>query len=189
MACQFIVNRMAGKQLFRKKLDGLRRDFERRLGSFDYVCPQSREETIAAARAALRAGADTIVAVGGDGTVNAVVNGFFDAGVCINPAARLVVTRWGTGCDYYRAIAGDTPWETLVTDHVEVAVDLGEIAFLSGKTPNLFFANIASVGMSAEVVLRTLYFLRNKRSRASTLSTSSSTHKMECFIRRPSLGS
>ena len=53
-------------------------------------------------RAALREGAGLIVAVGGDGTVSEVANGFFDGDVPINPEAELAVIPRGSGCDFVK---------------------------------------------------------------------------------------
>lgn len=53
---------------------------------------------------ALRAGTRTIVAVGGDGTLNEVVNGFFSDGQPISPEARLAWIPSGTGMDFRRSL-------------------------------------------------------------------------------------
>ena len=54
-------------------------------------------------RDAIAAGAEVIVAVGGDGTVNEVANGFCDpAGAPLETGARLGIVARGTGCDFIR---------------------------------------------------------------------------------------
>ena len=42
------------------------------------------------------------MAVGGDGTVSEVANGFFDGDVPINPEAELAVIPRGSGCDFVK---------------------------------------------------------------------------------------
>src|SRR5947208_2252248 len=55
------------------------------------------------AREALRGGAERVVAIGGDGTINEVVNGFFDdAGAPIAPDASFALIPFGTGGDFRR---------------------------------------------------------------------------------------
>jgi diacylglycerol kinase (ATP) len=81
---------------------------ERRLRAADItfiaMMTEQRGDGTTLARAALHAGATTIVAVGGDGTANEVVNGFFAAGCLINPIARCGFIGAGTGNDLTRAL-------------------------------------------------------------------------------------
>ena len=52
-----------------------------------------------------KAGAERIVAIGGDGTINEVVNGFFDeTGTPIAPDASFALIPFGTGGDFRRTM-------------------------------------------------------------------------------------
>jgi len=51
-------------------------------------------------RNALKNGVQRIVVVGGDGTVNEAINGFFDGQELINPDAELGLISSGTGGDF-----------------------------------------------------------------------------------------
>ncbi len=62
------------------------------------------EHAVELTRQALRQGAELVVAVGGDGTANEVVNGFFDAGAPINSQARFGFVPVGTGGDLQRTL-------------------------------------------------------------------------------------
>ncbi|MFL2774098.1 MAG: acylglycerol kinase family protein [bacterium] len=53
---------------------------------------------------ALEEGADQIIAVGGDGTVNEVVNGWFENDQPINPETSISVMMCGSGCDFQRSL-------------------------------------------------------------------------------------
>jgi diacylglycerol kinase (ATP) len=109
-----------------------------------------------AVRAALESGFRTVVAVGGDGTLNEVVNGFFDsAGAPIGGDAMLGLLPSGTGSDFRKAAgipgAMDAAAELIARRSVR-HIDAGRIEFEGGRTH--FFINIADCGMGGEVVSR-----------------------------------
>jgi len=110
----------------------------------------------ALARDAASAGAEVVVAVGGDGTVNEVVNGFFAEGKVINPQAALGLIPRGTGGDFRRAFGWELDLESalarLRTDTTEpFDVGLAEYVNHQGQTESRYFANIASFGVSAAI--------------------------------------
>ena len=113
------------------------------------------------ARAALDAGFDLIVAVGGDGTMYEVVNGMLGAdGKAINPNAVLGIITNGTGADFVRSsgIVRDTleSARQLVRATTTRSLDIGEIIYQAdGKEMRRYFANIAGMGFDAEVIERT----------------------------------
>lgn len=156
---KFIINKDSGKGLGRAQIDDIAHYFRKATGSFDYVIPKSREETVAATQSSLREGYEQIVAIGGDGTLNAVVNGFFVNGSLINPEASLALAKAGTGCDYFRTVfdGSKTDWRHAVLEHRTVAVDVGQIGFSSvgvrGQcNVQRYFLNMASVGVIANIV-------------------------------------
>ena len=62
----------------------------------------ARGETARLVRAALKDGHLDIIAVGGDGTINEAVNGFFENGVPVSPDAVFGFVSSGTGGDFRR---------------------------------------------------------------------------------------
>jgi len=106
-------------------------------------------------RAALREGAERMVAVGGDGTVNEVVNGFFDLdGAPIAPSAVLGVIPSGTGGDFRRTagIPTGAAAAAVLAAGASRPLDVGRIT-LDGAVPR-HFVNIADCGIGGEVVAR-----------------------------------
>ena len=105
------------------------------------------------AREAIRAGAEIVVAVGGDGTINEVANGWFEDGAPLATDAALAVLPYGTGGDFVRTV--DIPKDfgkavaILAAGHRR-RIDLGRLDFATrtGGTGVRMFANIASFGMS-----------------------------------------
>lgn len=112
------------------------------------------------AREALRAGATTVVAVGGDGTIHEVVNGFFDGETPINPAARLGIVPVGSGSDLIKTLgipADAAGAIARLTRNEPMAMDLGLARFTNhqGQSELRYYINSASAGMSG-AVLRTM---------------------------------
>jgi diacylglycerol kinase (ATP) len=105
------------------------------------------------ARSAVDGGATLVVAVGGDGTLNEVVNGI--AGLDVDVATIPL----GTGMDFGRTHGIPTKFE----DAVRVAltgtprtIDAGRVSFRTwgGEDAQRWFANVGSVGMSGAVAQR-----------------------------------
>jgi YegS/Rv2252/BmrU family lipid kinase len=109
-----------------------------------------------AVRSALRDGHRTILAAGGDGTLNEVVNGFFDEhGAPIGGDARLGMLPSGTGGDFRRAAgipANPAAAARLIAGGSVRHIDAGRLEFDDGR--RRFFINIADCGMGGEVVAR-----------------------------------
>jgi len=102
---------------------------------------------------ALKEGMEQIIAVGGDGTINEVINGFFEDGEAINPEAVLAVLTSGTGRDFRRTYGipeqVEEQIERLAASEIRT-IDLGRITFINntGETESRYFGNIASFGLS-----------------------------------------
>ena len=105
------------------------------------------------ARAAVDGGATLVVAVGGDGTMNEVVNGI--AGRYVDFATIPL----GTGMDFVRTYGIPTKFE----DAVRVAltgtprtIDAGRVSYRTwgGQDAERWYANVGSVGMSGAVAQR-----------------------------------
>ncbi|MBA3391365.1 MAG: diacylglycerol kinase family lipid kinase [Deltaproteobacteria bacterium] len=124
---------------------------------FDDVHTRAPGDATRLTREALQAGAERVIAIGGDGTVNEVVNGFFDgAGTPIAPEASFGLIPFGTGGDFRRTFR--LPTETAEAAAVIAAnqrrkIDIGKLEFraTSGSTVTRMFANIASFGVSGVV--------------------------------------
>lgn len=113
------------------------------------------------AQKAVHQGRSHIISVGGDGTLNEVLNGLVDAGVVASHAAdsespRLGLLPYGTGGDFRTAIG--MPFEvTRAADAflqgTSRNVDVGMVEYTTenGQLRTQAFLNVASCGISAEV--------------------------------------
>jgi len=105
------------------------------------------------ARQAVDAGATLVVAVGGDGTLNEVVNGIAGRDV------DLATIPLGTGMDFVRTYGIPTsyPEAVRVALHGEPrTIDAGRVRYRTwgGDEAERWFANVGSVGMSGAVAQR-----------------------------------
>jgi YegS/Rv2252/BmrU family lipid kinase len=114
-------------------------------------------DATAAARAALRGGAEMVVSVGGDGTHSEVVNGFFDEdGAPLREDAVLGVLPGGTGGDFRKTLGyGKDPLElvAVLADRATKPCDVGHLSYVThdGTPARRFFLNIASFGLGGLV--------------------------------------
>ena len=74
-------------------------------GAHDVVYTDGKNDATFLAQKALKNGYTWIIAFGGDGTVNEVINGFYENEILINKEAVLSVIMNGTGCDFQRSFS------------------------------------------------------------------------------------
>ncbi len=153
----FVVNPKAGRGIGPRQMQMLEDFFRQRGEPFDAAIASSRTDTVEQTRKSLRAGADQIVAVGGDGTLNAVANGFFEDGHPVRREATLAIARMGSGSDYFRGMCQEHAhdWRDIVLKHTARPVDV-VVVHRPGdpRQEPLYLLNMLGVGMSAEVVRR-----------------------------------
>ena len=115
-------------------------------------------EATAITRRLLEAGHDTLLAVGGDGTINEVANGFFAGEEPLNKAARLGILSCGTGADLVKSLGlgpGAKAIRCLAEGHT-AALDVGLAVFhdWAGRPVKRHFLNFSDLGMGGETVAR-----------------------------------
>lgn len=123
---------------------------------FDEVMTSGQGDATRLTREALKAGAERIVAIGGDGTVNEVVNGFFENGEPVAPEASFALIPFGTGGDFRRTLVLPTSIEeaaAVIAANKRKKIDVGKLSFVAsdGSQATRIFANIASFGVSGVV--------------------------------------
>jgi diacylglycerol kinase (ATP) len=127
-----------------------------RLGPFSAYFTTGPGDAIGLTRQALSRGAEVVVCVGGDGTLNEVVNGLMGEDGPIRPDAMLGFIPRSTGCDLaktvhlYREL--DRALDIIQHAHTRI-LDLGRIRFQDrrGQPSYRYFHNITSFGLGGEV--------------------------------------
>ncbi len=122
--------------------------------SFDYEFTKESGHAIAISREACEQGYECVVAVGGDGTVNEVVNGILTSTNPRNTALGVINT--GTACNFARSLGIPQDYARaylLLTRQSRVLVDIGMVRFQNqGETLQRYFVGAADVGMGSAVV-------------------------------------
>lgn len=124
------------------------------------------------AREAAQKGHELVVSVGGDGTINEVVNGLYEANALADATLGIIST--GTGHDYIRTLG--IPWSypeacQLLINPQKRTVDVGVVEFCrDGNVEKRLFVNFSGIGFDAEVVKATTQNVKKLRSTASYLT-------------------
>lgn len=155
----FVVNPQAGNGSTGREWPRIKTRARELLGAFEETLTRGPGDATAITQERLRAGADRIICVGGDGTLNEVINGFFAGDLPLSREAVLGFLPNGTGCDFSRTIpipAGLDPSLVTIRENFIRTIDLGRIRFQdhTGRTRSRYFHNIASFGLGGEVVDR-----------------------------------
>jgi YegS/Rv2252/BmrU family lipid kinase len=120
---------------------------------------ESKGDAIDLAREAISSGYRKIVTVGGDGTLNEVLNGVFRQNTCPSSAISLGLIPVGTGNDWGRMFGIPLVYEAAVDvigANKQLAHDVGVVRYYSGDEQcTRYFINIAGVGFESTVVMKT----------------------------------
>ena len=154
---RLIVNPVAGAGRTFKKWPHIR-DLLKSIGlHFDHDITEAPKHAIELAKSAARKGYELVVCVGGDGTINEVVNGLYDSGTIKDVTLGIIST--GTGSDYIRTIGVPSNYEDAchrLLNPKKLLVDLGVVNYSSnGNQLKRLFVNFAGLGFDAEVVRAT----------------------------------
>lgn len=132
--------------------------FEGRLGPVKALFTDAPGHATKLARGAIDSGADLVIAIGGDGTLNEVVNGFFANGKALSEQAAVALLPLGTGGDFKRSAALPETSEEVIRAIAEqqlrrVDVCLARFHSYDGKPLERYFVNVAGFGLGGEVAI------------------------------------
>lgn len=152
----FVVNPKSAGGATGKRWGEIAGTIARTLSDFGVEFTRGEMDAMHITRTALKNGYECIVAVGGDGTINEVTNGFFEDDKVINPNAALGVLPRGTGGDFRKTFDWDLDSEQAIARLKTPDTrpfDVGVLEYLAhdGTTQRRYFANITSFGVSGLV--------------------------------------
>ncbi len=157
---KLIVNPVAANGTMGKRWPGIRAFLREARAEFTADLTKGEGHATELARQALADGYQTIVAVGGDGTVNEVVNGLIGENEKphTHSAVTLGIIPGGTGSDLVRTIGIPSEHEgacrRLLRGGTRL-IDLGLIEYTAqGRKRRRYFVNAAGLGLDGEIVER-----------------------------------
>ncbi len=163
-----VVNPRAWGNMTGKLWPDIEKKLHQAIGPVKVSFTEKPGDGIELARRALLDGYEQIIAVGGDGTINEVVNGFFMDERLINPESVFAIISTGTGRDFAKTLK----WPQEIDEQIEhlantsvFPLDLGKLRFLNfnGEETTRYFVNIASFGLSGATDRAVNSYLRLKQ--------------------------
>ncbi len=154
-----VVNPVSGNGKAGRCWPEIAKAFEDEGISIVFKFTQKPGDATAFTRSYLYEGYELIVAVGGDGTANEVINGFFEHGETINREAAAAFISTGTGSDLIRTLGTPRDFSGMVK-HIARSpvrtIDLGKVKYINnrGTGETGYFINIAGLGLDGDTVAR-----------------------------------
>ena len=150
-----IVNPNAGRRKGLRdwdKISSLLREYRLK---YNAVFTEAPGHAIQLTRRYIEEGIRWIIAVGGDGTMNEVVNGVFHQKTCPTTDITLGMITVGTGNDWGRMFGIPSSYKEAIRTilrHKTFVQDAGMVKYLNDSNmENRYFVNIAGMGFDAEV--------------------------------------
>jgi YegS/Rv2252/BmrU family lipid kinase len=151
-----IVNPNAGNGKGKKDWERISGLFEKENIPISYRFTERKGQATEFTREAVEAGFRKFISVGGDGTLNELVNGIFTQNACSTNEITVGIIPVGTGNDWGRMFGIPLVYEGAVAVIREFKViphDIGIISYYSGNDLHKrYFLNIAGLGFEAVVV-------------------------------------
>lgn len=151
-----IVNPRAGGGRGARRWPAFEAAIRARLGAVETLWTERPNHATELARQAVAGGAELVIAVGGDGSVNEVVNGLFQDGRPLREDVRLGYVPFGTGGDLQRSLRLPTEpglvAEALAAGHVwRMDLAMARLTGHDGRPVERYFVNLLSFGMGGDV--------------------------------------
>ena len=154
-----IVNPVAGAGKIARRWPVIMNYLQSVRFDFDFNFTESPGHAVELARSAAQKGHKLIVSVGGDGTINEIVNGLHESD-CMNHV-MLGILNTGTASDYIRTIGVPRSLEDACQRLInpdKYTVDIGVVECTdNGNIVKRLFVNFAGLGFDAEIVKATTH--------------------------------
>jgi YegS/Rv2252/BmrU family lipid kinase len=154
-----LVNPNAGTGKGKKDWNTISNLLDKYKVPFEVKFTTGKGDAIILAKESIEAGIRKIITVGGDGTLNEVVNGVFLNQGCLTTDVSLAMIPVGTGNDWGRMFGISHDYDTaigIISDNKQMKHDVGLVSYYNGpEKKSRYFINIAGLGFESMVVRRT----------------------------------
>jgi YegS/Rv2252/BmrU family lipid kinase len=154
-----IVNPNAGNGKGRKDWMKISSILKRSGINYKELFTERKGHAIELSKEGIEAGYRKFLCVGGDGTLNEIVNGVFDHDLCSTKDVTLGLVPVGTGNDWGRMFGIPLDYEGAIKIIKEAKLmlhDIGVVSYYNGNEKGKrYFINIAGLGFESVVVKRT----------------------------------
>jgi len=154
-----IVNPFSARGQTEKRWETIRLAIRSHFREFKFIFTEKPRQATEIARELLNQGFDLLIGVGGDGTLNEISCGFFNAqsGRAINDDAAVGIIPSGTGSDFIRFMKVPREFEksaARIKNSPNKKIDIGKITYggAAGGNRSQYFINVADFGLGAEVI-------------------------------------
>lgn len=139
-----------------KQWPRIRDEIAKHVEKFECVFTERPGHAADLSRQGIKEGFEMIIAVGGDGTSNQVINGFFENDIPVNPEAVFAHIACGTGGDLRKTIGIPKELEDaarILAGDTTRRIDCGRMTLKDHDDNRVvrYFLNIASFGIGGEV--------------------------------------
>ena len=121
------------------------------IGEFDYEFTKQRDDATTITSKALKDGYTWIIAIGGDGTINESINGFFENGLLINKDAVFSFIMLGTGSDFVKSFNLPSHLDQKIQYLKDAKTSPIDLIKITTKKHIFYSNNVSSIGLGADV--------------------------------------
>ena len=154
-----VVNPNAGNRRIKRDWNKIRKLLQQSGLEYDFALTERAFHAVEITKKAIAKGFRKFIAVGGDGTFNEVVNGFFLQREVDVEEFTVAVIPVGTGNDWGRMFNIPNDYRKAIDVIVRgktFVQDVGRISYFLNETPkSRYFVNIAGMGFDALVAQKT----------------------------------
>lgn len=147
-----IVNPVSGQGRTAKIWEEIKSALKTKFKDFITKFTEAPGHAVEIAREELKKGRELVIGVGGDGTLNELVNGYLEGDRPINPEASLSIIPSGRGNDFIKSLNLPTSWIKALKKlgfHRQMKVDVGKF---TAKGITGYFLNVMDMGLGGEIV-------------------------------------